>query len=341
MTIKNNQLNIHGKINFGIELLRFILCLWVVVVHCSVRTKNNLKLFSKAFHVPTFFMLSFYFYYPTVSRKNKNKIKARFERLIYPYIFWPIITLALNNILIKITSLGKFRNIISIKDYFIQILLGTKFCKIFWFQFNLLFLSLLLAIFSFITNKNLINLIVFFGIISLYFHFSGINTNIFNSYDIIIKISLGTLVELFSLCTIGCVFSSFSLLIKIKNMSLFIQIILFYSIYLLFKFELFINYKGYMYPNVLLNLISSTILLLSFGSLNFGNERLIINIILFISKFTGGIYYIHPNFIKFVLFFIKIKNYYFSSFVTYIFCYLVCFIGNKLFMKTKFKYLFI
>ena len=312
MTINKNKILIHKKINLGIELLRAILCLWIVIIHCSVRTKNNIKLFSKAFHVPTFFMLSFYFYYPTIYGKNINKIKARFERLVYPYIFWPIITLTINNILIKITSLGKYRNVISIKDYFIQILFGTKFCKIFWFQFNLIFLSLFLTIFSFIINKKIINFIELFGIISLYIHFSGINTNHFNSYDIIIKTSLGTLIELFSLCTIGCVFSSFNLLSKLKNISLFIQLILFFVIYLLFKFDLFIAYKGHMYPNILLNLTSSTFLLLSFGSLNFENSKLIANIVLFISKFTGGIYYIHPNFIKFVLFFIKIKNYLFN-----------------------------
>ena len=83
MTTKNEHLTIHEKINLGIGLLRFILCLWVVVVHCSVRTKNNIKLFSKAFHVPTFFMLSFYFYYPTISCKNISKIKTRFERLVF------------------------------------------------------------------------------------------------------------------------------------------------------------------------------------------------------------------------------------------------------------------
>lgn len=340
LTIKDNNISIHEKINLGILLLRFILCSWVVVIHSSVRTKNNIKLFSKPFHVPTFFMLSFYFYFPTISRKNISKIKARFERLIYPYIFWPIITLTLNNILIKFTSLGKFRNALSIKDYFIQILCGTKFCKIFWFQFNLIFLSFFFTLLSFITNKKLINLIELFGIISLYIHFSGINAHFFNSYNILIKTSLGTLIEFFSLCSIGCIFSSFNLLIKIKNISFSLQLILFFAIYLLFKFELFISYQGYMYPNVLLNLVSSTVLLLSFGSLNFRNSRLSTNLILFISKFTGGIYYIHPNFIKFVLFFIKIKNYYFSSFINYIFCYLVCFIGNKLFMKTKFKYVF-
>ena len=130
----NNQIKKHAKINLGIELLRFILCLWVVVIHCSKKTKNNFKLFSKGFHVPTFFMLSFYFYYPTLLDKNINKIKARFKRLTYPHSFRPITTPTLNNILIKFTSLSKFRNAILIKDYFIQIIFGTKYCRIFCFN---------------------------------------------------------------------------------------------------------------------------------------------------------------------------------------------------------------
>ena len=165
----NNQIKKHAKINLGIELLRFILCLWVVVIHCSKKTKNNFKLFSKGFHVPTFFMLSFYFYYPTLSDKNISKIKARFKRLIYPYLFWPIITLILNNILIKFTSLSNFRNAILIKDYFVQIIFGTKYCKIFWFQFNLIFLSICLTIFSFIFSRNILKCIKSFGFIFLLF----------------------------------------------------------------------------------------------------------------------------------------------------------------------------
>lgn len=340
MKINNNQIKINSKLNLGIELLRFILCLWIVVVHCSKRTKNNIKLFTKGFHVPTFFMLSFYFYYPTLCDKNINKIKARFKRLIYPYLFWPVITLLLNNILIKFTSLSKYRNALSIKDYFIQIFFGTKYCKIFWFQFNLIFLSHCLTIFSFIFNKNILNIILSFGFISLYIHFSGINTGFFNSYSELIKISLGTLIELFPLCSIGCIFSSFGLLQKIKNLSFNVRLIFFFGIYLLFKYELFISYKGYMYPNVLLNIFSSSFLLLSFGSLNLRNSKTSTNIIQFITKFTGGIYYIHPNIIKFILFYLQSKDSYFRSFFTYIFCYLICFIGNKIFMKTEFKYMF-
>ena len=334
----NNQIKKHAKINLGIELLRFILCLWVVVIHCSKKTKNNFKLFSKGFHVPTFFMLSFYFYYPTLSDKNISKIKARFKRLIYPYLFWPIITLILNNILIKFTSLSKFRNAILIKDYFVQIIFGTKYCKIFWFQFNLIFLSICLTIFSFIFSRNILKCIKSFGFISLYIHFLGINKYFFNAYSELIKISLGALIELFPLCSIGCIFSSFGFLKTIKNVSFNNRLIFFFGIYILFKYDLFIIYGGYVYPNVLLNIFSSSFLLASFGSLNIRNSKVSTYIIQFIAKFTGGIYYIHPNIIKFVLFYLETKNSCFRSIFTYIICYLICFIGNKIFMKTDFKY---
>ena len=93
-----------------------------------------------------------------------------------------------------------------------------------------------------------------------------------------------------------------------------------------------------MYPNVLLNIFSSSFLLTSFGSLNIRNSKVSTYIIQFIAKFTGGIYYIHPVIVRFVLFYLEKKNSCFRSIFTYINCYLICFIANKIFMKTEIKY---
>lgn len=129
--------------NLGIELLRFILCLWIVIIHCSKVEKKHQKYFFKGFHVPTFFMLSFYFYYPILYLKKIDKITSRFQRLYFPYLLWPIFILILNNCMIKLTSLGQYQKKLLLKDYYIQILTGSRYHRVFWFQFIIIFLFLI------------------------------------------------------------------------------------------------------------------------------------------------------------------------------------------------------
>ena len=134
------------NINLGIELLRFVLCLWVVIIHCSDIKSRHRKYLERKFHVPTFFLLSFYFYYPTILKRIIIKIHFRFQRLLYPYIFWSIISFFLQNILAKYTSFGISKDYLSLKDFYLQILTGSKYYKIFWFQFNLIFFTLFITI---------------------------------------------------------------------------------------------------------------------------------------------------------------------------------------------------
>ena len=97
------------NINLGIQILRFLLCLWVLIIHCSYIENRHKKYFGKGFHVPTFILLSFYFFYNNINRRNIPKIILRFQRLLIPYILWPIIILLVNNFLISFFSVGQFR----------------------------------------------------------------------------------------------------------------------------------------------------------------------------------------------------------------------------------------
>ena len=88
--IKHNVENKIKQINIGVELLRFILCLWIVIVHCSDIKNEHKRYFAKGFHVPTFIFISFYFFYPILEGRDISKIILRFKRLLLPYILWPI-----------------------------------------------------------------------------------------------------------------------------------------------------------------------------------------------------------------------------------------------------------
>ena len=139
-----------------IQILRMILCFWIVISHCSLIYNPFFKkiIFSQ-FHVPTFFIISFYFLYKNLSKRNIKKIKERFERLLIPYIIWPILIFIINNILFITLSLGRFNKILTINDLLIQIIFGINFHDIFWFQFDLIILTLVYNIINFIFKTKL------------------------------------------------------------------------------------------------------------------------------------------------------------------------------------------
>ena len=73
----------HKNINYSLELLRLILSFWVVLHHCL---KNAHKIKGR-FHVPTFMIISFYFYYNTLKKKILIKLEKDFKKLQFLILF--------------------------------------------------------------------------------------------------------------------------------------------------------------------------------------------------------------------------------------------------------------
>ena len=74
--------------NYGLQILRMIMSFWVVLNHIY-RTKNkmlNNLIIEHRFHVPTFIIISFYFLFNNISKRDINKIYNRLERLIKGFI---------------------------------------------------------------------------------------------------------------------------------------------------------------------------------------------------------------------------------------------------------------
>lgn len=164
----------------------------------------------------------------------------------------------------------------------------------------------------------------------------------FSSFGEIFQISLGSLQELTPLSVMGCIFGSIDLLIIAQNIPKHLQFILFVFIHFLFRYNIFILYSGFRFPNIILNILSSTILCVFFGSLKFNKFRAISQIIKYITKYTGGIYYIHPflrDYLQKYILYFKKKSYN-SSMVIYLMCYIICYFGTSLFKNYKLKYLF-
>ena len=91
----------------------------------------------------------------------------------------------------------------------------------------------------------------------------------------------------------------------------------------------------------IIGLVSSSLfiifLILPFDKINSEKIKFIIKNI---TKFTGGVYYLHTK-IKLILMILLIKRTIFSCVIIYIICYFICNMGIIIFGKTKLKYLFI
>ena len=102
-----NKINVK-KINLGLQLLRMILSFWIVIIHSyffkgKARLKKHFD--EKMFHVPTFMLISFYFFYNYLQKRDNFKISQRFKRLLIPYIIWPFIYLVINNTVRKLFAI--------------------------------------------------------------------------------------------------------------------------------------------------------------------------------------------------------------------------------------------
>ena len=328
------------KINYGLEILRMLMSFWVIINHCYY-TKNYILhniIFGHKFHVPTFIIISFFFLYKNLSVKNINKIKNRLEKLFIPYLIYPILIWLINN-LIYINSEKKiyFRSLI------IQFIIGRGVHGVLWFHFNLIFITILIYIFSFTFNKSYLFIFQILAIISYLMQFSNINYNFFNKYSNNIKFSVGYLVETFPLAVTGLTLSSLNIikyLIENRLKSIFFSIIF---IFILFKYDIFILIKGFGKQGIMLN-IGSILFFILFYLLPLEKIK-ISNIKLFIKYFTNhtaGIYFLHiiiykilKNYIVLIL-----KKTILGCVIIYVICYLVCFICFKRIKYTKLKYLF-
>lgn len=330
--------------NLGLEILRTILCFWVVMIHCSRSNNFFLKyFFKKKFHVPTFMIISFYFFFKNISLGKINKIKERIIRITFPYIMWPLIIFIINNFFFKNFGLNIIQNNLSLKKLLLQFLFGRVFYRIFWFQFNLIFLTLLFSIIYYLFINKFLFILQIFGIISYYFQYSYLNYNLFSKYQSFISYSLGTILEMLPFSIAGFTFGSINLILLLssyRKRTIFFSLII---IIFLFKYDIFMLIKGFFYPGIELNLGATFLFsLFSIILVEPKMKKKLYFIIGSLTKYTGGIYYLHillRNYLKKKILLVKNKTIS-GSIIIYIICYFICFIGIIIFKKTKLKYLF-
>jgi len=235
--------------------------------------------------------MSFYFYYKILNYKNIFKINQRFQRILIPYIIWPIILFIFNNILFIRFRFSLYNKKLLLIDFVLQLIFGQKFQFIFYYQFNLIILTLLFTIISFLFNKSFTLIFQMLLIISYIFQYSYLNLNIFEEYSNTIKISLGHISEFLPFAVMGVALRHLDIITKLKEFKFKTIIYIAIIFILILKFDIFVGIKGYFYPGIIYNIGGNCIFIL-FSLFSFQNKKLI-SLLKLITKFTGGIYYIH------------------------------------------------
>ena len=342
--LTNETSKIFNK-NLGLELLRLILCFWVILFHClrikNFYLKNIIK--NKTFHVPTFFFISFYFLYKNLCERNINKIKFRFKRLLIPYLIWPVIVFIINNLFYLTFKYNRFGRLLYLNDLKIQLITGRKYIGVFWFQFNLIFFTLLFYIIAFLFKKNFLFILQTIGIISYILQYSEFNYIFFNKYKGTISRTLGYFCETVPIAVTSLSFSSINIIKKLekhRKKAIFFSIIF---LFFLFHYNIFSEVKGFAYRGIIKN-FGSFFLFITFSLLPF--EKIyslrIILIIKQLTNYTQGIYCLHSivnSYLKLKFIFIKDSTI-LGCITIYLTSYYLSYIGIRFFGKTKLKYLF-
>ena len=347
MIIKNNEKVIKNNFNVYFSILRMYLSFVVVNNHLfknrysNINNKYLLKLLKNRLSVPIFFIMSFFLCYKLFLFKDILKIKRRFERLIIPFIFWPIIFWIFNNLFYFYLNL-KLK--ISFYDLIIQFLTGHNIVAVLWFQLNLIISTFLILLLHKVYNKNIIFILINLEIVSYFFQYSNFNYKFFSQFSNFIKYSYGRLIEIIPFCISGYTFRYLDIINYLKKYEIkTIYYLIILLLTFLFQYQSFVYIIGFMYQGIKLHIIS--IIIFTLFALNpFENNLNVtfIKIINLFTNYTSGIYYLHipiwiylSNFIDLIK-----KRTFLTSLIIYIICYFISFMGIKIFDKTKIKHLF-
>ena len=310
---------------------------------CKVNNYYFKRILSLQYHIPTFLIMSFYFFYNSLLNRNINKIKQRFERLLIPYIMWPIILFILDNILYRCFSFSRFNRKLLLNELLLQLLFGITIHPIFWFQFDLIFFTFFFSIISFIFKSYFLFIVHILMIISYIMQYSHIIYFFFLKFKKKHNRYMGSLIDILPYTVTGLSLCSFNLINKFKIKRFRVILFNLIIIYIITKYNIFNKPKGFRYPGIEKN-IGGICIFITFSIIPFDKikNKYILSLIAFITNYTGGIYYIHDilrDYLNKRIIIIKYKTI-LGGFLIYLVSYLICFLGKILFGETKLKNLF-
>lgn len=335
-----------NKFNIGIALLRTLLCFMIVIIHVFDKksTSNYLLLYLHGYliyAVPTFFLLSFYLMANSLVAMNKKKMIQRLERLIIPYVMWPIIVLPIHNYCKFGCSKFKVKFNYLYHDLKLSLSYGFQNILPLWFLLNLIIFTIIFSIIIKIFRRNYIFILISLSVFCCQITYSGYYINLLIKLD---KENLNfiNIPSMFSICVLGFVLSFYKIAEKLEKnrvKTIFINLIM---LHIITKYKIIIGYLN--------NLVCCPLLLLTFVLIptTMLQKKNALSIIKKITNYTMGIYLMHMPMTRYYfkrtvennLEVIKKVNF-IGSIKIYLVCYFVGFICTCLFNKTKFRNLFV
>ena len=331
--------------HYGLALLKSYLAFLVVVTHQFSRksTKNTLILRitnDTSYHVPCFFVLSFYFSFKNLISFNKEKIINRFIRLLIPYIGWPFIILLINKI--YNLKLGK-----KLPDTYealkAQLIWGSGYIGQFWFQWNLIVSTLFFVIIMFVFRKNFQFILILIIILFYYIQYSGNNLAKYLNLKKNDIFTVGRIFEMIPLGVTGLTLGHYDIINKLhtfKFQSFTVSLLIYNFIQ---DYKVFSNIRGFYYQGIELNI--KAICLVFIFSL-FPSDRIqnkyLIKIFDLITRYSAGPFYLHISIRAYLFDYndnIK-KGTFLGIIINYLICYIISILGYKIFGKSLLRHLF-
>ena len=331
----------------SMEILRTILCFLILLYHCFNQDLIDNKIIdfcvqAAPFYFPTLFLFHFYFSYLTFASRNLAKIRHRLMRLFIPYIVWPLIfwirKVYLNNERHKVLNMDEeYKNIIS------QLIIGRGLYFIFWFQFNLLIITIIFSIVALIAKRKSLYVFQVLFIISYILEYSGyLEKNVFNEYSENIKRSLGRTVKMLVFSITGFILASIKAMHILKvyrTKTIFISLV---ALIFIVNYQVYFS-KRYYLEGFFIDL--GAICMFTFFYMLPLDKITNINAMHLIKQmttYTAGVYCLHLKVLDIfennILIFRQKK--FRGCILNYLICYLICFVGVKIFGRTRLRYLF-
>ena len=331
--------------DYGLGILKTFLAVLVIAAHQFSRntTKNEiiLKIYdNRNIHVPSFFIMSFYFTCHNLLSQNPKKILSRFVRLLIPYIGWPIIIKQTNRIYNQKYK-TKFPDSIEILKS--QLFWGHEYLSQFWFQWDLIVTTLLFVLIILIFRKNCLFILILILILFYYCQYSG---NYFQKYLPIQKNNKYTILRMFEMVPLGVtgfIIGYFNIINKINKYKFQTLVISCITYHIVNNYQLFRIVKITLYSGIELNIKSiCAIFIFSLFPSDKITDKNLQKVFNLLTNYSAGLFYLHIPVRNYGSKYIdEIKNQTFLGIVyNFLICYSISVVGDLIFGKTPLKYLF-
>ena len=345
-TFSKTSQNSSKVFNYSLAILKVFLAFLVVVAHNFNRnsTKNETIIFitiNRKLHVPSFYIMSFYFMATHLFSLNIKILLKRLIRLLIPYIGWPIILYKINRYL----NLHYHKNFPdSNEELKMQLMFGNRFDHPFWFQLDMMIITVAFYIIIFIFRKFSLFILEILIILIYSVQYSGINCALYfekylgrDSYLVIF------LLDSIPYAIVGFILGFYKVLDIIEKHKIKTLVLSFLVFKLIADYNVFRLITISPYPGVHLNIQSiCLIFMFSLFPSRYITNQYIKKFLHFLTSYTAGVFYLHvPIHAYFRDYSYNIKNGTFTGMIQeYLICYFICFVGMSIFGSTPLKYMF-